>query len=740
MARDPVCHMEVDEASALRVERDGQTFYFCSPHCREKFLAEPTPPTTSCCSAEPISSPPPAEGSGPYICPMCAGVSSVTPGDCPRCGMPLELSTPAAAAATVYTCPMHPEIEQPAPGACPRCSMDLEPKVLALTEPAADAQLRGMTGRFWFSLGLGLPVFLLAMLPMLGVPLDHYVPTAWSLWIQLVLCTLCLFWAGWPLLVRGWRSLAARQFNMFTLIGLGVGAAYLYSAVAVLFPHLIPAAFRDGDSVPVYFEAAAMIITLVLLGQVLELRARRRTGSAIMALLELAPPTATVIRDGQEVQVPREQIQCDDLLRVRPGEKIAVDGTVTDGQSSVDEAMITGEPQPVVKTAGDLVVGGTVNQSGALVIRAERVGADTVLAQIVQLVAAAQRSRAPIQRIADRVAAYFVPVVVLVAVVTFLVWAIVQPAQPALAYALVNAVAVLIVACPCALGLATPMSVMVGIGRGATAGVLVKDAAVLETLERVDTVVVDKTGTLTEGKPALTACQAVDSVTDVDLLQLAAAVEQASEHPLGQALVRAADGRGLRLPVVSQFHAVTGAGVRGLVAGREVLVGTRPWLAEQKVAGLDTGDDQAAQLRGAGATVIQVAVDQQFAGWLAIADPIKDSTPTALRTLRQMALQVIMLTGDHQATAAAVARQLGIEQFAAGVRPQEKLEYVERLQAEGHRVAMAGDGINDAPALAQADVGIAMGSGTDVAIEAPASRWSKATCEGSAKRSSSAAR
>ncbi len=505
---------------------------------------------------------------------------------------------------------------------------------------------------------------------------------------------------------------------MFTLIALGVGAAYFYSGFALLLPDLIPAAFREGGTVQVYFEAAAMITVLVLLGQVLELGARQRTGAAIRELLSLTPPTATLVRDGQESEVPLEQVSQGDTLRVRPGEKIPVDGRIVEGASSVDESMITGEPIPVAKAAEDGVIGGTVNQTGAFLMQAERVGEETVLSQIINMVADAQRSRAPIQRVADMVAGYFVPIVVMAAVLTFVVWALFSPLQPALAYALVNAIAVLIVACPCALGLATPMSIMVGVGRGAKEGVLIKDAEVLETLEQIDTVVVDKTGTLTMGKPSLTACIATQNISEAELLNLAAAVERASEHPLGRAIVQAAQTKGNHIASVESFDSITGGGVQGTVEGRSVLIGKRSLLDEHGIRGLDALDDRAAKLQEQGDTVMFVAIDGEFAGLLAVSDPIKESTPEAVRALHQLGLRVIMLTGDNEKTAQSVADKLGIDEFKAGVRPQDKHDYVKQLQTDGRRVAMAGDGINDAPALAQADVGIAMGTGTDVAIEA----------------------
>lgn len=612
---------------------------------------------------------------------------------------------------------MHPEIEQVGPGSCPKCGMDLEPKTLQLDTGDDDPELRGMTRRFWIAAALTLPVFLLSMLPMLGVPVDRWLgPTVHS-WLQLVLATPVVLWAGWPFFERGFRSLVTGHLNMFTLIAIGTGAAYLYSLVAVLFPAVIPHQFSHDGGVPVYFEAAAVIITLVLLGQLLELRARHRTGAAIRELLSLAPPVARVVREGEEREVPLDEVHQGDVLRVRPGEKIPVDGRLTEGGSSVEESMITGEPMPVEKRAGDAVIGGTLNQTGSFLMVADKVGKDTVLSRIIGMVADAQRSRAPIQKVADAVAGYFVPAVLAIAVITFLVWAIAAPEQPPLAWALVNAVAVLIIACPCALGLATPMSIMVGIGRGAQEGVLVKNAEVLERLEQVDTVVVDKTGTLTAGRPSLTECIPVASLTEADLLRLAASVEEQSEHPLARAIVAGAAARNISVLGVAHFDSVTGGGARGSVEGRKVLVGKRAWLAEEQVADLSALDDRAEALERQGRTVMHVAVDGRLAGLIAVSDPIKASTPEAVRSLHNLGLRLIMLTGDSAETARTVATGLGIDEFRAGVTPEGKHAIVRSLQAEGRTVAMAGDGINDAPALAAADVGIAMGTGSDAAIE-----------------------
>ena len=686
MATDPICGMTVDEQTAIGAVRDGVTFHFCSEGCRRKFLGD--------------------------------GLLSLAAAPAPCCGSHRPAAPPAAGRAdAIHTCPMHPEVEQVGPGACPKCGMDLEPKTLQLDAGEDDPELRGMARRFWIAAALTLPVFLVSMLPMLGVPVDRWLGPAAHAWLQLALATPVVLWAGWPFFERGFRSLVTGHLNMFTLIAIGTGAAYLYSLVAVLFPTVIPHQFRHDGGVPVYFEAAAVIITLVLLGQLLELRARHRTGAAIRELLSLAPPVARVVRGGAETEVSLDEVRRGDVLRVRPGEKIPVDGRLTEGESAVEEAMITGEPMPVEKRAGDAVIGGTLNQTGSFLMVADKVGTDTVLSRIIGMVADAQRSRAPIQKVADAVAGYFVPAVLAIAVVTFLVWAIAAPEQPPLAWALVNAVAVLIIACPCALGLATPMSIMVGIGRGAREGVLVKNAEVLERLEKVDTVVVDKTGTLTAGRPTLTECIPAGSVAESELLRTAASVEQQSEHPLARAIVAGARARGIAVPEVARFESVTGGGARGSVEGREVLVGRRGWLAEAGVAGLAALDDRAEALQRQGRTVMHVAIDGRFAGLIAVSDPIKASTPEAVRSLHALGLRIIMLTGDAEQTARTVAAGLGIDEFRAGVKPEGKHALVRALQAEGRTVAMAGDGINDAPALAAADVGIAMGTGSDAAIE-----------------------
>ena len=718
MPIDPICGMQVDEGTDLTAERDGQTFYFCSEHCRHNFLATAeVDEQHACCHEDTPSSHDEHRKTAKYVCPMCEGVESDQPGNCPKCGMALEPTHPQRRPQKrIYTCPMHPEVEQPEPGTCPKCGMELEPKYLDQEEDT-EPELRSMTLRFWVALALSVPVFLLAMLPMVGVPVDMWLGHPLHVWLQLVLCTPVVLWAGWPFFVRGVRSIVTWNLNMFTLIAIGTGAAYFFSLFAVLFPGLLPADLKVNGHVEVYFEASAVIITLVLLGQVLELRARRRTGSAIRELLSLAPPTARTVRDGDEQEVSLDEVQSGDILRVRPGEKIPVDGKLAEGKSSVDESMITGEPMPVQKHTGAQVIGGTVNQTGSFLMEAEKVGEDTVLSQIVNMVADAQRSRAPIQKVADVVAAYFVPAVVLAAIVTFVVWAVLRPKEPALAWALVNAVAVLIIACPCALGLATPMAIMVGVGRGAKEGVLVKDAEVLETLEKVDTIVVDKTGTLTEGRPRMTECIPVDSDSNDDLLRMAASVEQQSEHPLARAIVEGTKDRNLALSSVDDFDSVTGGGVHGSVEGTKVVIGKRLLLEENGTSNISGLDDRANELQQQGRTVIYVAVGGTFAGLLAVSDPIKESTLEAVETLHRLGLRIIMLTGDNEKTAKTVAEKLGIDEFEAGVRPEDKHDRIKSLKADGRRVAMAGDGINDAPALAEADVGIAMGTGTDVAIE-----------------------
>jgi P-type Cu+ transporter len=647
---------------------------------------------------------------------MCPEVREAKPGPCPKCGMALEAEMPGAAGRVEYTCPMHAEIVRPGPGSCPICGMALEPRTVTAAE-GENPELRSMTRRFWVSLVLTAPLLAVAMADMLpGRPMERAVSGGWLPWLEFAFATPVVLWGGWPFFQRGWASIVNRSTNMFTLIAMGTGVAYLFSVVATLFPGIFPAAFRQmNGKPPVYYEAAATITVLVLLGQVLELRARSRTGAAIRALLNLAPKTARILREGREEDVALDQVKPGDRLRVRPGEKIPVDGVVLEGNSWVDESMITGESMPAEKRSGMWVIGATVNGTGSLVMRAERVGSETMLARIVQLVGQAQRSRAPIQRLADRVAAWFVPAVIGVAVVTFIVWGLFGP-QPRLAHALVNAVAVLIIACPCALGLATPMAIMVGTGRGAVAGVLIKNAEALEILEKVDTLVVDKTGTLTEGKPRVVSVVGLPGQDEDELLRWAASLEQASEHPLAAAVVAAAQERGLTLVAAGGFQSVTGKGVQGRVEGHDVSAGNES-LFEQLGVPLMELLPRAQELRSQGQTVVFIAVGGRPAGLVGIADPVKPSTAQALRDLESEGLRIVMLTGDSRATAAAIAAKLGIEEFEAEVLPENKAATVQRLQKQGRTVAMAGDGINDAPALAQADVGIAMGTGTDVAME-----------------------
>ncbi len=638
------------------------------------------------------------------------------PGACPKCGMALEPEIPVLPTKTEWTCPMHPEIVRDGPGSCPICGMALEPRTV--TVEVDNPELRDMSRRFWISLILTTPLVIGGMLMDL-IPSWKYSWPAWTMtWGGFVLATPVVLWGGWPFFERFWTSIRNRSANMFTLIGLGVGVSYLYSVVATLFPQIFPASFRGHGGAPnVYFEPAAAITVLVLLGQVLELKARGRTNAAIRALLDLSPKMARRLgTDGSELDVPLDQVQVGDRLRVRPGEKIPVDGTVFEGSTSVDESMITGESIPVEKKLGDKLIGATVNGTGSVIMRAERVGSETLLAQIVRMVGEAQRSRAPIQRLADRVAGYFVPGVIAIAVIAFAAWAIWGP-EPRLAYALVNAVAVLIIACPCALGLATPIAIMVATGRGAHAGVLIRKAETLERLDKVDTIVVDKTGTLTQGKPELVSVVALAGVSESDLVRLAGTLERGSEHPLASAVVKAAEGNGLKLAAVENFKSVTGAGVTGRVEGREVSAGNERLITDLKVAVPPAAAAQATELQRQGQTVIFIAVDGKLSGLFGITDPIKPGTPEALRMLRDEGLHVMMLTGDNPDTAKAIAEKLGITEYAAQVSPERKFAVVKQLQEKGRVVAMAGDGINDAPALAQADVGIAMGTGTDVAIE-----------------------
>jgi Cu+-exporting ATPase len=692
-ALDPVCGMTVDpDRAAGSFEYKGTTYYFCSTHCVHRFREDPEKfLQKSAATMQPQ--------------PIGIGITRQSP------------KTETAPAGTKYTCPMHPEIVRDGPGSCPICGMALEPLTVSL-EDEANPELVDMTRRFWIAVVLTIPVFVVGMSDLIpGQPLQQWIPMSTLAWVQLVLATPVVLWAGWPFFVRAWQSIVTRNLNMFTLIGLGVGVGYLFSVIAVIAPGIFPASFRDHHgNVPVYFEAAAVIVTLVLLGQVLELRARSQTGTAIKALLGLAPKTARrVNQNGEEEDIPLNNVHAGDRLRVRPGEKVPVDGVVLEGTSAIDESMITGEPMPVEKRANDRVVGATVNGTGSFVMRAERIGSETLLAQIVQMVTEAQRSRAPIQKLADVVSSYFVPAVVLVAVISFIAWSIWGP-EPRMAYGLVNAVAVLIIACPCALGLATPMSVMVATGKAAMSGVLFKNAEAIEIMRKVDTLVIDKTGTLTEGKPKVESVVTNGAVDEQTLLRLAASLEGSSEHPLAAAIVSGARDRGLRLNPASKFDSLTGKGVIGEVDGHRVALGNRSLLDELK---LDPGDlgTQAERLRSGGQTIMFIAIDGKPAGLIGVADPIKETTPEAVKQLHADGIRVVMLTGDSRTTAEAVASKLDIDEVVAEVLPDQKVEVVKRFQNEGRIVAMAGDGINDAPALAQAHVGIAMGTGTDVAMK-----------------------
>ena len=690
IAIDPVCGMTVNpETAAASYEHEGQSYYFCSTHCLNKFRDNPARflnKTKAAIPSQPV-------------------------------GIRKEPTTNATPVVETYTCPMHPQIVRDAPGNCPICGMALEPRTVSLTEEG-NPELVDMRQRFWVSTALSIPLLVLAMSEFLyGDPLRNFIGMQNSIWISLVLASPVVLWGGWPFFARFWMSILNRSLNMFTLIGLGVAVAYVYSMVAALLPQIFPASFRDKmGTVPVYFEAAALITTLVLLGQVLELKARSSTSAAIKALLGLAPKMARRIApDGSEQDIPLDQVRKVDRLRVRPGEKIPVDGVVIEGSSSVDESMVTGEPIPVEKKTGDRVIGATINGTGSLVIEAERVGSETLLAQIVQMVAEAQRSRAPIQRLADVVSGYFVPAVIVIAIITFVVWAMVGP-EPRMAYAIINTVAVLIIACPCALGLATPMSIMVATGKGAQAGVLFKNAEAIQVLREIDTLVVDKTGTLTEGKPKLVTIAAIDGFNESDLLRLAASLERGSEHPLAAAIVAGAQERGIELSRTEDFASVTGQGVKGLIDGRSVSLGNQA-LFEELGIDLVQQAENAEKFRADGQTIMFVSIDGKIAGLIGVADPIKESTAEAIRQLHEQKIRIVMLTGDSRTTAEAVAKKLNIDEVVAEVLPNQKAEMIKRFQSEGRKVAMAGDGINDAPALAQAQVGIAMGTGTDVAMQ-----------------------
>ena len=734
---DPVCGMTVALGGPHQLEKEGRTVAFCSAHCLAEFRDDPArqPTGRQRAASKLVAAPPPGEpASVEYSCPMHPELRQSYPGSCPKCGMALELEAPTATSVrTEWTCPMHSAIVRDAPGSCPICGMALERRTVSAAVEEDNPELLNMTRRLVLATALTVPLLLIAMGDMLpGRPFLALMSMRTRMMSEFALATPVCLWSAWPFYERAVQSVINRSLNMFTLIGLGVSVTYGYSIVAVLAPGVFPGSFLEGGEVGVYFEAAGVIVTLILLGQVLELRARSQTRSAIRKLLGMAATSARRFRnDGSEEDVPLDAVRAGDRLRVRPGEKIPVDGVVLEGQSPVDEAMVTGEPVPVVKQPGDRVIGATVNGTGGFVIRAEKVGSETLLARIVSMVAEAQGSRAPIQRLADVVAGYFVPIVIFVAVITFAVWAAFGP-QPRLAHGLVNAIAVLIIACPCALGLATPMSIMVATGRGATTGVLFRNAEAIEILRKVDTFVVDKTGTLTEGKPKLVSVTPVDGTDETELLRMAASLERGSEHPLASAIIKGAEERGVKLPISEAFASITGKGVKGRVDGREVAVGNRALL---EGLGINAGAlaERAETLRADGQTVMFVALDGRPVGLVGVADPIKGSTPDAIKELHKEGVRIVMLTGDSRATAQAVAGKLGIDDVLAEVLPDQKAQKIRELQAEGHIVAMAGDGINDAPALAQAQVGIAMGTGTDVAMESAAVTLVKGDLRGIAR-------
>ena len=720
--RDPVCGMTVDPAAGKpAAEHDGRTFHFCSAGCHAKFEAEPEAYLTA---TDPVCGMKVDratakhllrhEGHKHYFC--SAGCKAKFEADPEKYEGPRPAEKPMPKG-TLYTCPMHPEIVRDKPGSCPICGMALEPMGVPTGDEGPNPELIDFVRRFWVSAVLSIPLLVLTMGPMLGLPLREWIGERTAVWLELVLASPVVLWAALPFFHRGWESIVNRSPNMWTLISIGVGTAYLYSLIAALFPDVFPHQFRGhGGTVPVYFEAASVIVALVFLGQVLELKARERTGSAIRALLDLAPKTARrIAADGTETDVPLDEVQAGDRLRIRPGESVPVDGAVLEGRSSVDESMITGEPVPVEKTEGDALIGGTINKNGSLVMKAEKVGAETMLANIVEMVAKAQRSRAPIQGLADRVSAWFVPAVVLVAIAAFMVWALIGP-EPSMVYAIVAAVSVLIIACPCALGLATPMSIMTATGRGAHAGVLVKNAEALERFAAVDTLIIDKTGTLTEGKPKLTDVAAAEGFAEDEVLAFAAALEKASEHPLAEAIVAGAQDRGIKIGEAKDFEAATGKGVSGRMDGRSVAIGNEALMADLGIDITPLGE-RTAGLRAEGKTAMFVAADEKLAGIVAVADPIKATTADAIRALHERGLKIIMATGDNERTARAVAAKLGIDEVRAGVLPEGKKLLIDELRASGAKVAMAGDGVNDAPALAAADVGIAMGTGADVAME-----------------------
>ena len=693
MAIDPICGMQVDETTDLTALHADTTYYFCCASCQKKFNADP-------------------EGSLASKETGCCGTSCVV--------VPLDMmasNPPSGSPSVKYICPMCPEVESDVPANCPKCGMALEPLAVTKSDSDDDPELDLMMSWLGFACAFGIPVFLLSMLPMLGMPIDERLGRANYQWLQFLLCTPVIAGAGWFILERCWRSVVTWNLNMFTLLGLGIGAAYFYSVIAMLFPNLIPADFKKDGFAEIHFEAAATITILVIFGQVLELRARKKTGSAIRELLSLTPQLAVRVRDGKEEETPIESVIQGDILRVLPGEKVPLDGELIDGKSHVDESMMTGEPTPVSKAIGETIYGGTVNQTGSFLMRVTRVGTETVLSQIVQMVANAQRSRAPIQRIADIAASWFVPIIVSISLLTFVLWGLFSPVEPRLSYAFVNALAVLIIACPCALGLATPVSLVVGIGKGAKEGVLFKDAEAIEVLEKVNTLLVDKTGTLTEGKPSLTFCQGTEPFSDDDLLQLCASVEKLSEHPIARAIVEAAEQQNFDYETAIDFESLTGEGVSAKVENKNILIGRLRFLEQNDITIPEPLRSLAEEKQSQGETIVFSAIDGQCAGMIAVSDPIKESTPAAIERLHQMGLNIVMLTGDDEKTARHIASQLGLDHFKAELTPGDKLEQIALLRDQGKIVAMAGDGINDAPALAKANVGIAMGTGTDVAIE-----------------------
>ena len=713
MKKDPICGMDVNEHDARKIKSDDKTYYFCSDKCRDKFIQ-----SHENASQQKVDEKHSTLKGQEYSCPMHAEIISDKPGDCPKCGMtltPVQTKGPSAQK-QIYTCPMHPEIEQDHAGDCPKCGMTLEPKNVMPEKRGEQEEIKKLSHKFWIGLVLGFPVILLALEEMIPALKFEFISHRISGWVQLILATPVIFWAGGFFYTRAWKSIINRSLNMFTLIAMGVGAAYFYSAAAVLFPYVFPESLKMEGKLGLYFEAGVVITVLVILGQYLEARARAQTGQAIKVLLGLAAKNANRIIDGQEQEVPVDEIKKGDLLRVRPGEKVPLDGVITEGKSTIDESMISGEPIPVEKKEGDKVIGATVNQTGSFVMKTEKVGSETLLSQIVHMVADAQRSRAPIQGMVDKVAGIFVPVVIGIAVLTFMIWSLLGP-QPALAYALVNAIAVLIIACPCALGLATPMSIMVGVGRGAQAGILIKNAEAIEKTEKITHVLIDKTGTLTEGKPRVTSVEKTSGIEEDELLAVAGSLEQSSEHPLARAVLDFVQEKKVSFRDVEGFDSVTGGGVKGKIGGQNSYLGKQKFIIELVGNVPEELQKKAATMQEKAQTVVWVAQEKQILGIIGISDPIKKSTPIAIQELHNLGLKVIMLTGDNQKTAQAIAKELNIDDVRAELEPKDKQDIIKELMGKGALVMMAGDGINDAPALAQAEVGVAMGTGTDVAIE-----------------------